>query len=294
MKKGINMKKQTLKRRAAFVLAVVMAFTMSFTGTVFAADDDTYLTLGADLSKSEKATVLDFFGLDSTDGYNVTYVTNAEEYQYLSSYVDSSRIGDRALSSVLIRENGSNEIDVETHNINYCTKGMYINALASAGVSGADVIVAGPFEISGTAALVGTIKAYEQMTGEEVSDEVIEGCVDELTTTGDLGEEIGDTDAAEGIIAAVKEELADNPDMSAEEIAQAVRDAAEKAGVELSEATVQKIVNMLQNLQGLDIDWDNIAKQSSSILEKFSGLFDSGQAQGFFERIVNWFKGLFS
>ena len=49
---------------------------------------------------------------------------------------------------------------------------MYENALATAGIENADIKVAGPFNISGTAALVGAIKAYENMTGEEVNEEM--------------------------------------------------------------------------------------------------------------------------
>ena len=48
-----------------------------------------------------------------------------------------------------------NGIKVSTYNINYCTAGMYKNALATAGISDANIIVAGPFALSGTAALVG-------------------------------------------------------------------------------------------------------------------------------------------
>lgn len=286
--------KNIFRRKLTAILAAVFAMSMVMpTASVFAADGDSYLALGADLSDSERATVLELLGVDGTEGYNIITVTNAEEHQYLDAYVSSSEIGSRALSSVLIKENGGDEIQVETQNINFCTTGMYRNALATAGVSGADVKVVGPFEISGTAALVGTIKAYEEMTGEEVSDEVIEGSVGELTTTGEVAEEIGDQEAAEGIIAKVKEQMADNPDMTDEEIREAIRDAAEEAGVDISDSTIEKIANMLENLQGLDIDWSNVKRQSQSILENFKDLFDSEQAKGFFSRIIEWFMNLF-
>ena len=123
-----------MKRTLAIILALVMALTMTFTGTAFGAESDTYLALGADLSDSEKATVLDLLGVDDTQGYEVLYVTNSEEHQYLDKYVDSSQIGERALSSVLIRQNSGSDIDVETHNIGFCTESMYRNALETAGV----------------------------------------------------------------------------------------------------------------------------------------------------------------
>lgn len=284
--------KNNLNKKLAVILALVMAMSVSVTGTAFAADGDAYLALGSNLSDEEKATVLDLLNVADTDDYNIIYVTNAEEHQYLDKYVSSDQIGSRALSSVLIKENGGSEINVETHNIGYCTEDMYRNALATAGLSGADVTVAGPFEISGTAALVGTIKAYEQMTGENVGDEVIEGSVDEITTTGEVGEEIGDTDAAEQIIAEVKEDLADNPNMSDSELEESIREAAEDAGIELSDSTLQKIKDMLQNLQGLDIDWSNIKEQSSSIIEDLKQVVDPEKAEGFINRIISWFKSL--
>ena len=286
--------KNIFKKRLAALIAVIFAVTaMMPAAQAFAAEGDEYLSLGADLSSSEQSTVLELLGVSNINDYNVRYVTNNEEREYLGSYVSSSEIGTRALSSVLIRENGGSDINVETHNIGYCTEGMYKNALATAGVQGADVIVAGPFEISGTAALVGTIKAYEEMTGQPVSDEVIEGSVDELTTTGEIAEEIGDTDAAEGIIAKVKEEMADNPDMTDSEMEESVRDAAEEAGVTISDETIAKIIRMLKNLQSLDIDWGNVQRQSQYILENLKDIFSSGEAQGIFARLIEWIRNLF-
>lgn len=276
------MKLMKTKKSIAVILAFALAFTMSMSSVAFAAESEGYLSLGADLSESERNTVMDLLGVDDPDNYTVIYVTNAEEHKYLDSYVDTNQIGSKALSSVLIQEQSGNDIDVEIHNIGYCTEGMYRNALQTAGVEGAKVVVAGPFVISGTAALVGTIKAYEEMTGESVDDEVIEGAVDELTTTGEVGEEIGDKGAAEEIISDVKEQLADNPDMSDQEIEEAIVKAAEDAGYSLSQSTVEKIKGMIKNLQGLNINWGGLK-------EKLQGI-DAG---GWFHRLVNWFMGFF-
>jgi len=271
-----------MKKRLAVILAFALAFTMSMSSVAFAAEGDGYLALGSDLSESERNTVMDLLGVDDPENYNVIYVTNADEHKYLDSYVDTNQIGSRALSSVLIREQGGNDIDVEIHNIGYCTESMYRNALQTAGVEGADVVVAGPFEISGTAALVGTIKAYEEMSGESVDDEVIEGAVDELTTTGEVGEELGDKEAAGEIVSQVKEELADNPDMSDEEIVEAIKQAASEAGYDLSEASIEKIKNMIKNLQGLNIDWGGLKEKLSAI-----------GGSSWYQKLVDWFMKFF-
>ncbi|MBR0457447.1 MAG: DUF1002 domain-containing protein [Firmicutes bacterium] len=277
--KGFNMNK---KKGLAVILAFALAFTMSMSSVAFAAEGDGYLALGSDLSESERNTVMDLLGVDDPENYNVIYVTNAEEHKYLDSYVDTDQIGSRALSSVLIKEQGGSDIDVEIHNIGYCTEGMYRNALQTAGVEGAEVVVAGPFEISGTAALVGTIKAYEEMSGEDVDDEVIEGAVDELTTTGEVGEELGDKEAAEDIVSQVKEDLADDPDMSDDQIVESIKQAASEAGYDLSEASIEKIKSMVKNLQGLNIDWSGLKEKLNQISES-----------SWYQRLLNWFMKFF-
>lgn len=274
-------------KRLSKVLILVMIFTMFSSSFVFADDGQKFLSLGQDLTAEQTSTVLGFFGDVDINECKVVYITNADEHKYLDSYVDTNQIGTKALSSVLIEENDGNDIDVEIHNINYCTEGMYKNALSTAGVTGAHVIVAGPFQISGTAALVGTIKAYEEMTGQEVSDEVIEGCVDELTTTGDIGEEVGDKGAIEEIIADIKSQVADNPDMSDADIIAALKAAAEKAGITLSDDQIERLKDLITKLKGLDVDWDNVKKQSLDILNKI-------KSSGLLDDIINWIKSLFN
>ena len=173
------------------------------------ASDKPYLALGADLNDSQRATILSIMGIDAANlsNYDVVYVTNAEEHQYLDSYISSSQIGTRSLSSVVIvqRDKGSG-LNISTTNINYCTVGMYKNALTTAGVTDADIIVAGPTPISGTAALVGVLKAYQEMTGKEISDSVVDTALNELVLTGQLEDSLkGVSDAeVEEFIAYIK------------------------------------------------------------------------------------------
>ena len=46
-------------------------------------------------------------------------------------------------------------------------------------VEDVNVVVAGPFNVSGTAALVGALKTYSEMTGETVDEDVVDAAVDE-------------------------------------------------------------------------------------------------------------------
>ena len=90
-------------------------------------DDKPYLALGADLTADQQHTVLSYMGIEAADfdKYDVVYVSNAEEHQYLDSYVPKKQIGTKALSSVLVSlADSGNGLKVSTYNINYCTAGM--------------------------------------------------------------------------------------------------------------------------------------------------------------------------
>ena len=167
------------------------------------------------------------------DKYDVVYVSNAEEHQYLDSYVPKKQIGTKALSSVLVSlADSGNGLKVSTYNINYCTAGMYKNALATAGVEDANVIVAGPFPLSGTAALVGTFEAYEKLTGKELDESVVDAAMDELVTTGDLEQSIdGDSNDVEAMIADLKGQIASGKIKTPEEMEQLARRGVQSLGM---------------------------------------------------------------
>ena len=283
--------------RFGAIITLTIAFTMVFS-SVALAKERTYLALGEDLSHKEQQTVLDIFGIDNLDECDVVYVTNKDEHKYLDGYVDSAQIGTKSLSCVMINENDGDDIDVEIHNINYCTEDMYENALETAGVIGADVVVAGPYPISGTAALVGTIKAYEEMTGNKVSDKVMEAAVEELTTTGDIGEEIGDKGAIADIIDDVKEAIASNPDMSESDIVAAIQKAADKAGVVLSDENIEKIMKLVTKFKSLDIDWGKVFSKAKDLGKKGFEIgkkgYEVAEKMGLFDRIKAWLASLFN
>ena len=272
------------------------------------ANDKPYLSLGADLSDEQRNTVLSLMGIDPANlsDYDVVYVTNAEEHQYLDAYIDASQIGSKSLSSVVIveREKGSG-INISTSNITYCTVGMYKNALATAGVTDADIIVAGPTGISGTAALVGIFKAYQEMTGETIDAQIIDAALNELVITGQLEETIeGLTDEeVEEFIAYIKSVIAQNDLKDEASINEAIDDACEKYQVTLSDSERQQIVDLLLKITSLGIDLNGLVDYAESLYHSYrdgggdaSGLLSSIGSffTNAFTAIADFFKGLFS
>lgn len=260
---------------------------------VITSEDKPYLALGSDLTMAQRNTVLALMGIkeQDLDNYEVSYVTNKEEHEYLGDYISSSEIGSRSLSSVVIAQgNKGDGLNISTYNINYCTVGMYKNALATAGISDANIIVAGPFELSGTAALVGILKAYKDMTGEEVDDELVDAAMDELVTTGKLNESIdADEEDVEALIADLKEQLSDGSLDSDEDIEEAISDTAKKYEITLSDEDIQMLKDLLNKLKSLDLDWDKIADQASDWANKIQDVVTD---EGFVSKVIGFFKGI--
>ena len=259
-------------------------------------DDKPYLALGADLSDDQKNTVLSLMGIDPANlaNYNVTYVTNAQEHQYLDSYVDSSKIGSKSWSSVVIvKRKKGNGLNISTNNITYCTVGMYKNALTTAGITDADIIVAGPKPISGTAALVGIFDAYEAMTGEAVQDNVVDAALNELVVTGELEASIqGLTDQeVEEFIAYIKSLIAEKGLTDEKSINEAIDEACDKYGVTLSDDERQKIVDLLLKITSLGIDLSGLVDYAASLYNSFK---NGGSSSGIMASIGNFFGNIFS
>ena len=259
-------------------------------------DDKPYLALGADLSDDQKNIVLSLMGIDPANlaNYNVTYVTNAQEHQYLDSYVDSSKIGSKSWSSVVIvKRKKGNGLNISTNNITYCTVGMYKNALTTAGITDADIIVAGPKPISGTAALVGIFEAYEAMTGEAVQDNVVDAALNELVVTGELEASIqGLTDQeVEEFIAYIKSLIAEKGLTDEKSINEAIDEACDKYSVTLSDDERQKIVDLLLKITSLGIDLSGLVDYAASLYNSFK---NGGSSSGIIASIGNFFGNIFS
>lgn len=304
--------KKIFQRGVALLLAAVLVVGMSVSASaaektnttqVTMEDGDTpYISFGADLRADEKAKVLELFGLTEADleKCNVNTVTNAEEHQYLDAYITNDHIGSRALSSVAVmKAKKGSGITVTTKNINYCTTSMYENALATAGVKDANVVVVGPFDMSGTAALIGAVKAYSGMTGKDVETDVIDGAINEMVVTGEIGDETGKTDEIAGMIAYLKDQVG-GKNLSDSEITDAIDQASEKFNVSLTQDQIDQLKALLKKLQGLDLNWSNIRDQAQNLYGKLKDMglnVDTAaltqQAQGFFAKLIAFIKSLF-
>lgn len=260
---------------------------------------DRYIAFGQDLTTSEKQKVLDSFGITKKElaDYKTIEITNQEEHEYLGDYIEASVIGKRALSSVMVvkTEEGSG-INVDTENISYCTSGMYLNALVTAGLKDAEVKVVGPFNISGTSALVGAMKAYSVMTGEEISKETMDTATNELVATAELAGKLDDSEKVEQLIAAVKEQVFANGLTKSTDIRDAIEASARSLGLEIPEEEVDKLVDLMEKISKEDIDVDAIKEQAGEIYDKLKDIgtdLADVDTEGLFEKVGNIFANIF-
>ncbi len=234
-----------------------------------------YLALGADLSDTQLQTVLDMMGITKEEmaDYKVVYITNEEEHEYLDGYIDSSVIGTNALSCVMVKETDAGSgLRLTTRNITYCTIDMYRNALLTAGVENADILVVGPFPLSGTAALIGAMKAYEEMTGEELEEEAKTAALAELVVTGDLvssGATEEESEKLQELVDYIKAEIIAGDITDLESILEIIENAEVKFNISLTDEQKQQIADLMQKIGDLDIDPSKLLEQVGDLYDKY-------------------------
>ena len=222
-------------------------------GTAFAYEaGESRVVIGANLDQEQAAKVYEDFGIERGSVKEII-VTNADERRYLEGLIDEKKIGSVALSCVYITllEEGEG-LSIQTNNINWCTQQMYINALTTAGITDAKVIVSAPFAVSGTAALTGVYKAYEDITGQALSGLAKSVGVEELVLTGQLAEYIGSEEAA-ALINELKNILDITESMSDADVKTEIRKLAEQYNVQVTDTQVEQILKLCRQMEKLDV-----------------------------------------
>lgn len=285
------------------IISVFLAVLMLCGCSVALADTESSsrAVIGADLSNSEIEQVYDIFGIDRGDVKELT-VTNADEREYLEGLVSDNLIGTRSISCVYIEALDEGDgMNVSVKNINWCTPDMYMNAMVTAGITDANVIVAAPFTVSGTAALTGIFKAYEDITGNKLDDTAKLVSTQELTTTAELADEIGSEDST-AIVNELKLIIDEIKDMSDEELRQKIIDIAAKYSVELTDSQIEKLMELCRAMEKLDTSQlkekveqvqqylKNAINNSGGIAEFFRNLGDS--ISDIIDSIISFFQRL--
>ena len=269
-----------LKRALPVAMAIVLGSTAA--PLVVRADSSKVVTLGANLTDSQKNSMYEYFGT-SSDKAEVIEVTNADERKYLEGVAPDEQIGTRTYSCSYVEPTTSGGIQVKVSNLTYVTSSMISSTLLTSGVKNCNVVAASPIEVSGTGALTGIMMAYEKATGTTLNDDQKAAATDELVTTGDLANNIGQ-DKAENVMNDVKKDVIEGGLTDADDIQNAVENAAKDNNVTLTQEQIDKISDLMKNISQYDYD----VKALKNTLDNIDG-----KSGGFFSNLWSSIKGIF-
>ncbi|ARF17188.1 DUF1002 domain-containing protein [Sporosarcina ureae] len=255
---------------------------------------------GSNLSDSEKASV--------KESLKVAEEAEVEELSVdgndLIKYIPGGDRNARMYSSAKITRQEEGEglvINIVTPDyITQVTADMYATAMLTAGIEDAVVEVAAPKKVTGHSALVGIYKAYE-VSGEVLDTERTDVANDELSLATKLSEKAGvDQDEVAELLTEIKKQISEKKPATKEDVEQIVHDQLQKFNIELSEADRQLLIDLMDRISKLDIDFSKLNEQltdmASKIKDKLGDIDPSfwEKVKEFFRNMADSFKSLFS
>lgn len=293
------------KKTFSKALALIMCLSLGVAIPIQTAKADSLkvVTLGADLTEKQKESMLKYFGVTKKEA-NIVYVTNGEEFKYLGKAATKEQIGSKAISCSYIEPTNKGGLKISINNIHWVTENMIKNSLITAGIENANVVVGAPFNVSGTAALTGILKGFENSSaGEKINEDKKEAANEELVVTGNLGEKIGQDEAA-GLINEIKKEVVkENPknEKDVKKIVEKTTSSYKDIKDKLSDEDIEKITALMDKINDLDLDFSKIKDQLNDVSNLLKEKLGSEEAQSFFSKIGeflrnigNFFSNLFS
>jgi uncharacterized protein YpuA (DUF1002 family) len=266
-------------------------FLTSLPGAPAFADSFKSVTLGADLSDAQKEELLMYFVVPKNDA-NVLEITSKEEHTYVGKIASESQLGNKSISCSYVEPTEKGGLNVTTNNLTWVNDGMIKNALITAGIENANVKAAAPFNVSGTAALTGILKGFENSSaGEKIDENKKEAANEELVTTGDIGEKIGQDDAS-NLMNDIKKDVIKEKPKTKEEINKIVDKATEEYKTTLSDEDIANIKAVMSKINDLDLNYNSLKDQLNDVTNQLKDKLNSDEAKGFFAKLEELFSNL--
>ena len=282
----------SLRKRIAS-LAICGTLVLGSINFAFA-DGARVVTIGVNNSPEQRATILKYFGVNENEVV-VLEVNNQEERKYLEGVASEAQLGKKTYSCAYVEPTKAGSgINVKTANLTWLTSSMVASTLSTAGLTDADVVVASTFPVSGTGALTGIMKAFEDSTGKPLEEEKKELASEELIITGDLGEDIG-ADKATGIVNDIKTEIIKNNTSDTVQIADTINNITNNYNVTLTPEQQKQLEDLMAKIAKQDYDYNKMKDTLNGIKETVNEKLDElgeGVNQGFFDSIKNWFSSI--
>ncbi|MBW9154114.1 DUF1002 domain-containing protein [Clostridium estertheticum] len=279
------------------VLGVILTAASLFATPINNVYADSYksVTIGADLTNQQKQNMLKYFNVDSNSA-SVVEVTSTEEKKYLGDTVSKGQLGNKSISCSYIEPTTTGGLVVNTHNVTWVNASMIKNALITAGIENANVKVSAPFTVSGTAAMTGILKGFENSKdGKKLDENTKKTANEEVAVTGKLGEKIGQ-DKASGLINEVKSEVIKDKPKDEEGIKKIVNNVTDNYNYKLSKDDVNNIVGLMTNVNKLNLDYNKVKGQLEGVASTMKNTLQSDKTKSWFAGVCasigDFFKGI--
>jgi len=285
--------------------ATMLVFAVMVPTTGFAADNTPpkaideklgvpIVVYGANLSEDEKESVKKSLKVKEEPEIEEITVSGEDLVKYIKDSNSSSRMYS---SAKITRKNAGEGLVIEIvtpSNITQVTSEMYANAMLTAGIEDATVQVAAPKAVTGHSALVGIYKAYEVTTGETLDIDRTDVANEELSVATTLANSAGVDDAKVAeLLTEIKKDIAELKPATREDVEKIVKEQLNKLDINLSEKDQQLLVDLMDKISKLDIDFSKWSEQlddiSNTIKEKFGSLMED---EGFWTSVKNFFANL--
>lgn len=248
---------------------------------------------GADLTEAEKQSVKDSLNVTSESEVEEISVNGDDLVKYIKDGDSSARMFS---SAKITREDAGKGLVIKIvteENITQVTAEMYENAMLTAGIEDATVEVAAPKKVTGHSALVGIYKAYE-VSGETLDKERTDVANEELSVATILSDKSGIDEAkVSELLTEIKKDIAEQNPATKEEVEKIVQDQLAKLQIELSPEDRQLLVDLMDRIRQLDIDFskwsDQLNDLSKTIEDKIGNIVEN---EGFWQSVKNFFNSL--
>lgn len=284
------------KTIGALLAATLMVNSMPF---VFA-DSSKVVTMAADLTPQQQEAILKYFGVNNKNEVEIVNVNNQDERHYLEGVASEAQIGRKTYSCCYIEPTESGKgVNVRTANLTYVTASMISSTLITAGVKDANVLAAAPFKVSGTGALTGCFKAFEQATGEKLDEEKKELATEEIVTTGKLGDQYS-PEVAAGMVNDMKADVIKNGTSDKTQIAETINNISNNYNIKLTDDNKQELEALLAKIAEQDYKYKELEASLNHVAEGVSQQLDelgidakTSAPSGIIYNIKNFFVNIF-
>ena len=266
---------------------------------------------GGGLNDQQIKETSQLLGIKDENTVTTTKATGEDLVKYLGAGEANTSV---MISSVMVQKRNKGE-GVKVHiatpkNITLVTSEQYANAAITAGVADAEIEVAAVSKVTGESALTGVYKAFEA-NGVVLDSKRTAVAQQELELTNQIAQEQSkekgfDAAKLDQAMIDIKKSLAEIKEKQGqvatkEDVERIVNDALKKYGLDkvISPTQVNNIIQFsLSYQQTSAIDSKQVLEQlnslSNTVKGKIGQLVDQANREGWFDKIVAFFKEIFS